>query len=89
MLNSVPQKPIEGISMVYTFDDTKAVSKHRTQYFEMLANRAVYNDGWVAATTPPILLWVMGQTPDDYKWELYDVTDDFSEAHDLSSARPN
>ena len=53
MLNGVPQKPIEGVSMVYSFDDANAPSTHRTQYFEMLANRAIYNDGWVAATTPP------------------------------------
>ena len=90
MLNGVPQKPIEGVSMVYTFGDPKAVSRHRTQYFEMLGNRAVYNDGWVAATTPPILPWVMGQTPDlnDYKWELYNVKDDFSEANDLAAKEP-
>ena len=48
MLNGVPQKPIEGVSMVYTFDDAKAPSTRRTQYFEMLGNRAIYNDGWVA-----------------------------------------
>ena len=90
MLNGVPQKPIEGVSMVYTFDDPKAVSKHRTQYFEMFANRAIYNDGWVAATTPPILPWVMSETPDvnDYKWELYHVDEDFSEANDLAAKEP-
>jgi arylsulfatase A-like enzyme len=90
MLNGVPQKPVEGVSMVYTFDDAKAASKHRTQYFEMLGNRAIYNDGWVAATTPPILPWVMGQTPNvnDYKWELYKVENDFSEANDLAAQEP-
>jgi arylsulfatase len=90
MLNGVPQKPVEGTSMVYTFDDAKAASKHRTQYFEMFANRAIYNDGWVAATTPPVLPWVMGQTPNvnDYKWELYNVEDDFSEANDLAAQEP-
>ena len=54
VLNGVPQKPIEGVSMVYTFDDAKAPSTHRTQYFEMFGNRAIYHDGWVAATTPPL-----------------------------------
>ena len=90
MLNGVPQKPVEGVSMVYTFDDARAVSKHRTQYFEMFANRAIYNDGWIAATTPPILPWVMGETPDvnDYKWELYNVENDFSEANDLAAKEP-
>ena len=53
MLNGVPQKPVEGVSMVYSFDDAKAPSKRRTQYFEMFANRALYNDGWIACTTPP------------------------------------
>jgi arylsulfatase len=91
MLNGVPQKPVEGVSMAYTFDEPKAASKHRTQYFEMLANRAIYNDGWVAATTPPVLPWVIGQaTPDvnDYKWELYNVENDFSEANDLAAKEP-
>ena len=62
VLNGVPQKPVEGFSMVYSFDDAKAKSVHRTQYFEMLGNRAIYNDGWVAATTPAILPWVVGAT---------------------------
>jgi arylsulfatase A-like enzyme len=91
MLNGVAQKPVEGVSMIYTFDDANAPSRHRTQYFEMLGNRAVYNDGWVAATTPAVPPWVMGQrTPDvrDYNWELYNVTSDFSEAHDLAAKEP-
>jgi arylsulfatase len=91
MLNGVPQKPIEGVSMVYSFDDAKAPSTHRTQYFEMLANRAIYNDGWVAATTPPVAPWVVvGGKPDvdDYKWELYNIADDFSQAVDLADKEP-
>ncbi len=90
VLNGVPQKPIEGVSMVYSFDDAKAASTHRTQYFEMFANRAIYNDGWVAATTPPLAPWAVGKTigVDDYKWELYDVTKDFSEANDLAAKEP-
>jgi hypothetical protein len=90
VLNGVPQKPIEGVSMVYSFDDAKAPSTHRTQYFEMFANRAIYNDGWVAATTPPLAPWAVGKTidVDDYKWELYDVSKDFSEANDLAAQEP-
>jgi arylsulfatase len=91
MLNGVPQKPVEGFSMVYSFDDAKAKSVHRTQYFEMLGNRAIYNDGWVAATTPAILPWVVGATSvsvEDYKWELYNVEKDFSEANDLAAQEP-
>jgi len=90
MLNGVPQKPIEGFSMVYTFDNPKAKSAHRTQYFEMFCNRAIYNNGWVACTTPPILPWVVGTVVpvDDYKWELYNVDEDFSEANDLAAKEP-
>src|SRR5258708_349275 len=91
MLNGVPQKPIEGFSMVYTFDNPKATSVHRTQYFEMFANRAIYNDGWIAATTPPVLPWDIKSTPppvSDYKWELYNVDQDFSEANDLAAREP-
>jgi arylsulfatase A-like enzyme len=90
MLNGVPQKPVEGFSMVYSFDDAKAKSVHRTQYFEMLGNRAIYNDGWVAATTPAILPWVVGTSVpvEDYKWELYHVEKDFSEANDLAAQEP-
>jgi arylsulfatase len=86
----VAQKPIEGVSMVYTFDDPGAPSKHRTQYFEMFANRAIYNDGWVAATTPPLAPWAVGKTigVDDYKWELYDLSKDFSQANDLAASEP-
>jgi arylsulfatase A-like enzyme len=90
VLNGVPQKPVEGVSMVYTFDDPKAPTTRRTQYFEMFANRAIYNDGWVAATTPPLPPWGSGATipVDDYKWELYDITKDFSEANNLAAQEP-
>jgi arylsulfatase A-like enzyme len=91
VLNGVPQKPIEGVSMTYTFDDAKAPSHHRTQYFEMLGNRAIYSDGWVAATTPPTPPWV--SVPDktkvlDYRWELYKITDDFSQSGNLADKEP-
>src|SRR5450631_165992 len=90
VLNGVPQKPIEGTSMVYTFDNEKAPSKRRTQYFEMFANRAIYNDGWIACTTPPLAPWAVGKTidVDDYEWELYNVDQDFSEANDLAEKNP-
>jgi len=91
MLNGVPQKPIEGVSMVYTFDDAKAPSRRRTQYFEMLGNRALYNDGWIASTIPPVAPWVVGgQKPNvlDYEWELYHVAEDFSQAVNLADKEP-
>ena len=77
--------------MVYTLDDAMAPSRHRTQYFEMLGNRAIYSDGWVAAMTPPIAPWVSTAKPidiNDYAWELYHVTDDYSEAENLADREP-
>ena len=59
-VNGVAQKPIEGTSMVYSFDNPKAPDRHRTQYFEMFANRAIYEDGWVAATRPLRVPWSGG-----------------------------
>ncbi len=62
MVNGIKQKPIEGVSMLYTFDsaNANAPSKRDTQYFEMVGNRAIYHDGWVAATTPPSPPWELG-----------------------------
>src|SRR5579864_6075954 len=81
--------------MSYTWERTNAdvASTHETQYFEMFGNRAVYHDGWVAATTPPAAPWLMGlsKLPDvvnGYKWELYNVADDFSEENDLAEKMP-
>ena len=89
VVNGTPQEPIEGVSMVYTFDDAKAESRHKTQYFEIFGNRAIYADGWFAGTIhrapweakPRVALL-------DYKWELYDTRNDFSLANDLASANP-
>jgi len=91
VLNGVPQKPVEGVGMGYTFDNAKAPSPRRTQYFEMMANRAIYHDGWVAATTPARLPWVLtGKLPpvDEYKWELYNVAEDFTAAVNLADKEP-
>jgi hypothetical protein len=94
-VNGIKQKPIEGVSMAYTFDkaNANALSKHDTQYFEMFANRAIYHDGWVAATTPPAAPWILGtaKLPDinDYKWELYNIAEDYSEYNDLASKMPD
>ena len=61
MVNGIEQKPIEGVSMAYTFDkaNADAPSTHTTQYFEMVGNRGIYHDGWYANTTPPIPPWVL------------------------------
>jgi len=93
-VNGIAQRPIEGVSMAYTFDkaNANAPSKRTTQYFEMFSNRAIYHDGWIAATTPPAPPWALGtvKLPDvnDYKWELYNLKDDYSEADDLAAKYP-
>jgi arylsulfatase len=88
----IQQDPVEGTSMMYAFDDAKAPSRHTIQYFEMFANRALYHDGWVAATTPVAPPWaavVEAVDPiDGYKWELYNVAEDFSQANDLAKENP-
>ena len=88
MVNGIEQRPIEGTSMLYTFDDAKAPGRHTTQYFEMFGNRAVYKDGWVARTihkTP----WGTALNPlDKDVWQLYNVNEDFSEAKDLAASNP-
>ena len=94
MVNGIPQKPIEGVSMAYTFDKANgnAPSKHATQYFEMVGNRAIYHDGWVACTTPPVAPWLLGaKMPElgDYHWELYNIAKDFSENNDLAAQQPD
>ena len=58
MMDGVQQKPLEGISLVYTFDNATAPTRHTTQYFELVGNRAIYKDGWMASTTPLRLPWV-------------------------------
>jgi arylsulfatase len=89
-VNGVTQKPIEGVSMVYSFDDPKAAEQHRVQYFEMFGNRAVYSNGWVACTRHGRLPWENAGTYDfeKDKWELYRIDGDFSEANDRAAHEP-
>jgi hypothetical protein len=96
MVNGIAQKPIEGVSMAYTFDkaNANAPSRHETQYFEMFGNRAIYHDGWIAATTLPEPPWLLGSVklPDvvnGYKWELYNIAEDYSENNDLAASNPD
>jgi arylsulfatase A-like enzyme len=96
MVDGVAQKPIEGVSMAYTWDkaNAEAPSTRTTQYFEMFGNRGIYHDGWYACTTPPAAPWLMGATPmpevvNGYKWELYNLTDDYSQANDLAATNPD
>jgi arylsulfatase A-like enzyme len=96
MVNGIAQKPIEGVSMDYTFDkaNANAPSTRSTQYFEMFGNRAIYHEGWIAATTPPAPPWLLGSVKlpdvvDGYKWELYNLNEDYSEYNDLAAKYPD
>jgi arylsulfatase len=93
VVDGIKQKPIEGVSMAYTFDKAKAnaPSARKTQYFEMIANRGIYHEGWYANTTPPVPPWVLNAkmpTVNEYKWELYNVNEDYSQANDLAAKMP-
>ncbi|MGZ8199904.1 MAG: arylsulfatase, partial [Methylosarcina sp.] len=88
-VNGVKQTPIEGVSLAYTFDGPKAKDRHRTQYFEIFGNRAIYHDGWLAGT--------LHRAPWEYEnrrpltedlWELYDVSKDFSLSNDVAKSNP-
>lgn len=90
-VHGVAQKPMEGVSMLYSFDDAKAPERHETQYFEIFGNRGIYHRGWTAVTkhrTP----WETGSTRpipfDEDVWELYDTTKDWTQARDLAREHP-
>jgi arylsulfatase A-like enzyme len=88
-VHGVAQKPMEGVSMRYSFDDAGAEERRETQYFEMFCNRGIYDKGWTAVTrhsTP----WVPTAPPSfaDDTWELYDTNTDWSQAHDLAAEMP-
>ncbi len=95
VVDGIDQAPIEGISLAYTFDKANAAapSRHRTQYFEMFGERALYHDGWMASTVPFRAPW-NGTAPDpkdvvnDAKWELYDLTKDWTQNNDVAAANP-
>jgi arylsulfatase len=91
ILNGAPQQPLEGASMVDTFDNASALTRHTTQYFEITANRGLYHDGWMASTTPLRPPWIVHGAepdPDDFPWELYNVAKDFSQARNLAKENP-
>jgi arylsulfatase A-like enzyme len=95
-LNGIKQRPMDGVSLAYTWDkaSAEAPTKHTTQYFEMLGNRAIYHEGWVAATTPATLPWELSTKPapdviTGYKWELYNVKDDPTQFDDLAAKMPD
>jgi arylsulfatase len=89
-VNGIQQKPLEGVSMAYLFDDANAADRHRTQYFEVVCNRGIYHDGWSAVTRHGIP-WPdpRDKRPSVYKdvWELY-APDDWTQAHNLAHEQP-
>lgn len=94
-VNGIPQKPIEGVSMAYTFDkaNADASSKRSTQYFEMMGLQAIYRDGWFAGTKPFKAPWdATAQPPKDIAtgltWELYDLHSDWTQSKDLAAQHP-
>jgi arylsulfatase A-like enzyme len=94
-VNGVTQEPLDGVSLAYTFDDSKAKGRLLTQYFEIMGSRAIYHEGWMASAFGPRIPWVPGAppgimewTPDNDTWELYNLDEDWSQAKDLAAAMP-
>jgi len=88
-VNGTAQTPIEGVSLAYTFGDSKAASRHTTQYFEIFGNRAIYQDGWLAGTVHRAAWEFKPRTTlENDKWEMYDTRTDFSLANDLAAKNP-
>ena len=95
-IDGITQRPIEGVSMAYTWDkaNANAPTRHTTQYFEMLGNRAIYHDGWMAVTSPVTIPWELNTAPPPdvitgYNWELYNLNEDVTEANDLAAKMPD
>jgi len=102
VVDGIEQEPMDGTSFMYTFDDATAAERHTVQYFEMLGSRAMYKDGWWAASRPDRIPWDLSPEtlaafgpdsdwdPDrDTGWELYDLTTDFSQAHNIADQHPD
>ena len=91
VVNGVKQLPLEGSSLVATFNNAAAPTKHTVQYFEMLGNLGIYKDGWWAGKrnyAPWDILEIVKKPIVDRPWELYNLTEDYSQAHDLAAANP-
>lgn len=89
-VNGIAQKPIEGVSMTYSFDDAEAKDRRTTQYFEMFTNRAIYDDGWTAVSRFGVP-WDTNSRYGNFEeapWELYHIDEDFSQANDLAAENP-
>jgi arylsulfatase len=97
-VNGIAQKPIEGVSMMYTWgkDDTDAPGRRVTQYFEMFGSRAIYHDEWIASAPPIVAPWELSLKPppptdvmNSFKWQLYDLSKDWTQANDLAAKMPD
>ncbi len=95
VVNGFEQDAFDGVSMAYTFADAKAPGTRKTQFFDIMASRGVYHDGWFAGTLGPREPWVGGLpkgarewTPDKDRWELYNLDEDWSQANDLAAQMP-
>lgn len=93
VVDGVKQKPMDGTSLVYSFDDANAPERHRTQYFEVFGHRAIYHDGWMASAFHGRIPWSTGlvveEKPFDAdRWELYDLRNDYSQSRDLAAQEP-
>jgi arylsulfatase A-like enzyme len=92
VVDGIKQSPVEGVSMIYTFNKANAPSKHRTQYFEMMGDHAIYHDGWIASTKVMRPPWdTMGpvsQDPAGFPWELYDLTKDWTQFDNVAAKYP-
>jgi hypothetical protein len=94
VVNGIPQDPFDGVSFVSTFKDAQAKEVKHTQYFDIMGSRGVYHDGWMASAFGPRAPWISGMPdiskwqPDKDEWELYNVTQDWSQADDLANKMP-
>jgi arylsulfatase len=87
-LNGIAQRPLEGVSFAHTFDDGAAPTRKKVQYYEMIASRALWADGWKAVVEQPQGAPLTEEMLDAQKWELYHVERDFSECDDLADRHP-
>jgi arylsulfatase A-like enzyme len=88
-VDGVRQQAINGVSLLYSFDDAQAPERHNEQYFEMLGNRSYYKDGWLASTRPATPPWIQSNAdPNALEWELYDLNTDFSQTRNLAASNP-
>ncbi|MGR4867968.1 arylsulfatase [Variovorax sp. LARHSF232] len=95
LVDGVTQAPMDGVSMRYSFGEAKAPGRKKSQYFEIMGSRAIYQDGWMASVFGPRVPWVPGLpksiatwSPEQDSWELYDLRSDYSQANDLAAANP-